>query len=136
MVIDVISAVPGAWRVTLDRPLTDSTGAGPQNGDYISPAAQNLEGYGQAWVAMFRTLGTGENTSDSQRLPRARRHPYVATEDPSSITNSVFASIVKKYPEITDYSFGYQSTTAPTVPGSTATAPNILIPRHFGVYPL
>ncbi len=135
MVIDHSGTSPN-WQVTLDRPLTDSTGAGPQVGDYISPAAQNLEGYGKAWVDMFRTLGTGENTTDVQRLPRARRHPYVATEDPSSITNAVFTSIVTKYSEITDYEFGYQSASTPTVPGSTATAPNILTPRRFGVYPL
>lgn len=124
-----------AWIVTLDRPLTDSTGAGPQVGDYISPAAQNIEGYGKTWIEIFRTLGTGENTSDSARLPRARRHPYVAVEDPAAITNSAIATLVTTYPEITDYEFGYRSLTAPSVPGATATAPNILIPRHFGVYP-
>jgi len=130
------SGAPGAWVVTLDRPLTDSTGASPQTGDYISPAAQNLEGYGKAWVEIFRSLGTGENTADTARLPRARRHPYVAVEDPSSITNSALATLVAKYPEITDYEFGYRSASSPTVPSLTATSPNILIPRRFGVYPL
>lgn len=131
----VVGGSAGAWVLTLDRPLTDDTGAGPQIGDYISPAAQNLEAYGQDWVEMFRSLGPGENASDS-RLPRARRHPYVAVEAPSSITNSAFRSIVNAHPEITDYEFGYRSTTAPTVPSTTATAPNILIPRRFAVYPL
>lgn len=129
------SGSAGAWILTLDRPLTDSTGAGPQIGDYISPAAQNLEGYGKTWVTLFGTLGTGENTADTARLPRARRHPYVAVEDPSSITNSLLADLVTRYPEITDYEFGYRSASSPTVPALTATAPNILTPRRFGVYP-
>ncbi len=130
------SGSAGARVLTLDRPLTDSTGAGPADGDYISPAAQNLEGYGKAWVQLFRTLGPGENTADAQRLPRARRHPYVAVEDPSGLTNSFFASMVTQYPEITDYAYVYRSTTQPTVPSATADPPNILIPRRFGVYPI
>ncbi len=135
MVIGWSTATPG-YQLSLDRPLTDSTGAGPAIGDYISPAAQNLEGYGDAWVQMFRTLGTGENTSSSTRLPRARRHPYIATEDPAAITNAAFTKIVAKYPEITDYEFSYRSASTPTIPSTTATAPNILVPRRLAFYPL
>lgn len=129
------SGAAGARVLTLDRPLVDSTGAYPAAGDYICPAAQNLEGYGSTWIDIFRTFGTGENTDDSDRLPRARRHPYAASEDPSSITNAVLTQLVRKFPEITDYEFGYTSTTAPTVPSTTATAPNILIPRRLAFYP-
>lgn len=134
--IIAVSGSAGARVITLDRPLTDSTGAGPATGDYISPAAQNLEAYGKEWVEMFRSLGPGENTSDTDRLPRARRHPYVASSSPSSLTNSALKGIVTKHTEITDYEFGYRSVSAPTVPTTTATAPNILIPRRFGVYPI
>lgn len=129
------TGVPGAWILTLDKPFVDSTGAWPQIGDYVCPAAQNLESYGKTWVEIFRSFGPGENTSDTGRLPRALRHPYVANEDPSSLTNSVLTKLVTKYPEITDYSFSYRSTNSPTVPSLTATAPNLLTPLRFAVYP-
>jgi hypothetical protein len=130
------SGSAGAWVLGLDRPLVDKTGAGPAVGDYVCPASQNLSGYGDAWVQTFRSLGPGENTSDTNRLPRARRHPSPAEEDPYSITNSVLKTITVQYPEITDFSIGYSSATTPTVPASTALPPNILIPRHFAIYKL
>lgn len=129
------ASVAGAWILTLDKPFVDDTGAWPQSGDFICPAAQNLEAYGKKWINIFRGFGTGENTADTNRLPRALRHPFVASEDPSSITSSVLTQLVSAYPEITDYSFAYRSATTPTVPGSTATGPNILVPRRFAVYP-
>lgn len=136
MVIAVDGAsVAGHWILSLDKPFVDSTGAWPASGDFICPAAQNLEAYGKTWIQMFRGLGTGENTASAARLPRAVRHPYVANEDPSSLTNSVLAQLVNAYPEITDYQYSYRPVSAPTVPGSTATAPSILIPRRFAVYP-
>jgi len=130
-----VSGSSGAWTLELDKPLVDSTGAWPAIGDYICPAAQNLEAYGSTWINIFRTFGTGENTASTQRLPRARRHPFVASEDPAALTNSVLAYLVGSHPEITDYEYSYRSSSTPTVPGSTASSPNILTPRRFGVYP-
>lgn len=130
------SGSSGAWTVTLDRPIVDSTGAGPQSGDYISPLCQNINGYASGFVSMFRKLGSGENTSSANRLPRARRHPVIAAESPHSITNATLKSMVVSFPEITDFSIGYALKTSPTVPSLTAIAPNVLIPRKFAVYQL
>ncbi len=130
------SGSTGAWIVTMDRPMVDSTGAGPSTGDYVCPSAQNLASYGDDWVATFRSMGPGENTAAPARLPRAKRHPFAADESPYSITNSVLKTVALKHPEITDFSFGYTLKVTPTIPSNTATAPNILIPRRFSVYPL
>jgi hypothetical protein len=127
----------GAWVLNLDRPLVDSVGNGPiLGGDYISPDAQNLDAYGALWVDIFEALGPGENTSSADRLPRAKRHPYVTDEDASSITRATLGKLTANYPEITDIEFSYAPTTTPTVPANVSIAPNVLIPRRFACYPL
>lgn len=126
----------GSWTLTLDRPLVGRDGVGPKAGDFVSPGAQNLEAYGDTWVAMFEALGPGEITSDANRLPRAIRNPEAANEDPYSVNSKALALMAGKHPEISNISFGYSPTTSPTVPASVDDPPNILIPRHFAVYPL
>jgi uncharacterized phage protein gp47/JayE len=129
------SGATTAWVLTLDRPLVGKDGIGPAIGDYVSPDAQNLARYGETWVSLFGELGPGEITSDANRLPRSKRHPLVADEDPSSITAGVAAQRMKnKHSEITDIELGYAPTTTPTVPASVDDPPNILVPRHFAVY--
>lgn len=129
------SGTAGAWALTLDRALVGKSGDGPQAGDYICPAAQNLEKYGDTWVNIFRALGPGENTTDSNRIPRAKRHPYIADEDPSDLSTIVLTQLARSHPEITAIAFGYTSDTTADVPGTVATAPSILIPGKFAVYP-
>lgn len=128
------SGSSGAWTLTLDRALVDSTGTAVAAGDYICPAAQNLEKYGDAWIDFFEELGPGEVTSDSARIPRAKRHQYITDEDPSDVTTLFLAKLATKYPEITAIEFGVSATTTPTIPASVATAPSILIPGKFAVY--
>lgn len=128
------SGSAGSWELTLDRPLASLEGELPQTGDYVSPAAQNIRQYGVSWVDLFRTLGTGENTADAGRLPRAKRHPYLTDEDPSDITTVTVGTMIRKHPEITAWEFGVSATTTPTVPGDVDNAPQILVPRKFGVY--
>lgn len=128
----------GAWALTLDRPLVGKTGVGPVTGgtaDFVCPASQSLDKYGAAWVEIFRALGPGENTT-GDRLPRAKRHPFTTDEDPATITSSVLTRLVQKFPEITDIAYGLRSPSTPTVPGSVATAANILQPRRFAIYPV
>lgn len=132
-----VSGSSGAWVLTLDRALVSSDGNGPSTssgGDYISPAATNADLYATAWVNLFRSLGPGENTSDTNRLPRAQRHPFVIAEDPSSLTATTLATFVKQFPEITDYATSYAPTTTPSVPGAVKTSPNILVPQRFAIY--
>ncbi len=126
----------GAWVVTMDRPLVDSTGAGPATGDYVCPQCKNIDGYGTEWINLFRSLGTGENTATVALLPRASRHPYVADEAPYSVTNASLKAMTQRFNEITDFALGYTLKVTPTVPSLRETPPNILIPRRFAVYPL
>jgi hypothetical protein len=129
----------GAWVLTLDRPLVGKTGAGPITGgtaDFVCPAAESSGKYGDAWVSFFSELGPGENLAPGDsRLPRAKRHPYVTDEDPAALTATFLGRLRDKFPEITDYEFKLRSPATPTVPASVATAPNILVPRRFAVYP-
>jgi hypothetical protein len=131
-----VSGGTGAWVLSLDRPLVSSDGTGPAIGDFVCPSAQNLAKYGKAWLEMFRALGPGECTADVNRLPRAKRHPFAADEDPSGITNSALLALVKRFPEITDIDFGHAPQRQPTIGPTVAYAPNILIPRRFAVYEL
>jgi uncharacterized phage protein gp47/JayE len=125
-----------AWVLTLDRPLVGIDGVGPASGDYICPNAQNLSAYGDTWVSIFNELGPGEVTTDVNRLPRAKRHPYATDEDPAAVTNTVLAGFKQKHPEITDFSFAYSPTTTPTIPDSVDDPPNILVPGNLGFYPV
>lgn len=136
LVLTVDSAVAGAYVVSLDKPLVGKDGVGPAAGDYVCPDAQNLEAYGNTWVGLFESLGPGEVTADAARLPRAKRHPYAADEDPSSITATALGKVSGKHPEITDIQFGTAVTTTPTVPASVDESPSVLVPGAFGVYPL
>jgi uncharacterized phage protein gp47/JayE len=143
----------GAWVLVLDAGLVDRFGNGPQIGEYVSPAAVKIEQYGQQWITSVGTLGPGENTDDANRLPRAARHP---TPDQDLIieilgpTGNVLRRIeiprwpteltivqldaIKKGSSITDIDWLTRSQTAPTVPASVADPPNVLVPRHFGIY--
>jgi Baseplate J-like protein len=142
----LVGGVAGAWILNLDRPLVGKDGAGPittvGSQDFISPAAEGLDKYGAAWVDIFREMGPGENTADASRLPRSKRHPFVTDEDPSSMTTSMLGKMAQKFPEIADIEYGIRfvngvsGATSPTVPASVATAPNVLVPRRFGVYKL
>lgn len=124
----------GAWVISLDRALSASDGTGPAAGDYICPAAENLDEYGKAWVNLFRALGTGELTADTNRVPRALRHPFATDEDPYDLNAGTIARWSKQFAEISDYEVGYSSATAPTVPSAVSDPVNILIPGKFGVY--
>lgn len=134
--VTAVSGSSGAWVLTLDAPLLDKSGNGPAVGDYVSPAAFNMTAYARAWLATVEAFGTGENTADTDRLPRARRHPYTTDEDPTDITNATIAQWSRQFPEITGFTILYASATTPTVPALVATAPNVFVPRHFAIYEL
>ncbi len=131
------SGATTAWVLTLDRALVSSDGTGPSianGGDFISPAAVNMESYSTEWRGLFRSLGPGENTSDANVIPRALRHPFVVSEDPSDITTKTISTWVNKFSEITAYTIASAPTTTPTVPSLRATPPNVLVPRKFAIY--
>lgn len=129
-----VGGSPGSRVLTLDKPAVAGDGTVVANGDYISPACVNAEAYGTSWVNAMRALGTGENTSDANRTPRALRHPYVADERPSSLSFVTLQNFRADHAEISDIDWAFRSATTPTVPGTVDVAVNILVPRHFGLY--
>ena len=129
-----VAQAGGDWVLSLDRDLLDADGIVPSAGDYISPAAKNLSGYGKEWVELFRALGPGEQTEDVGRLPRAKRHPFVTDEDPADINTVTINRLSNAYPEITSMAFAYSPTTTPTVPTDVDDASQVLIPGNFGIY--
>ena len=128
------SGATTAWVLTLEAPLVDSAGNEPAVGDYVSPGMENAEGYATAWTDVMETLGTGENISGSGIAPRDSRRPFIADGPRSGVTTAELLNFQAKNMEITDIQYAYRSATAPTVPGSINTAPNIFVPNHFGIY--
>lgn len=135
-VIKTVAGMNGGWILTLDQPLRDHNNAVGTVGEYISPAATYTEEYGQAWRTSMRRLGPGQNTSDANRLPRALRHPFVQDEWYSDLSIQQLLAISQERSEITDIDWLQRSPSTPPVPASVNIAPNILVPRHFGIYKL
>lgn len=131
-----VSGSSGAWVLTLESPLLGVTGDGPAAGDYVSPAAFRLDDYAMQWMTVVGGFGPGENTTDSGRLPRAKRNPFLTDEDPAELTNETISRWSRNFAEISNFSLLYSNLTAPTVPTSVATAPNVLVPRKFAIYEL
>ena len=125
---------PGARTLTLDKPMADSSGASPQVGDYISPAAERIGDYGAKWVELMGELGPGENTTDPNRLPRALRHPYVSAGPDSSLSFVLLRKLSDQFNEITNLAYSYRSATAPSVPASVNLPPNVLRLVRFAIY--
>jgi uncharacterized phage protein gp47/JayE len=136
LVTSILAAVPGAWQLRLDQPLFDHNNSVAAVGDYVSPAAVNMVAYGTTWRGSMRRLGPGENTSDANRIPRALRRPFIADDWNCALTVKQLVEMSEAHDEINDIAWAYRSLSTPTVPASVATAPNVLVSRHFGVYKL
>jgi uncharacterized phage protein gp47/JayE len=134
--VTAVSGTAGAWVLTLDKPAVDTDGTSIATGSFISPAAERLDRYGASWLALMEGLGAGENTTDTDRVPRAKRHPFVSDEAFSALTALQLKRLMDGFEEITDTSYAYRSVTSPTVPASVDDAPNVLTPRHLGIYKL
>lgn len=130
------SGSSGAWVLTFDRPLVDKRGNSVAAGDYISPSAANLQGYGETLRRLVAQLGPGENTSDANRIGdgRSLRHPKLSDKDPAHIGNTLFRKLQEEHPEIVDIESSSVTTSSPSVPGTVEDPPNVLKLSHFGVY--
>lgn len=129
-----VTGSAGAWIVTVDRPLIDSAGNGVAVNDYVSPASTNVERYGVTWGDVMGKLGCGENVTVSDN--RRKRHPFISDGPKAALTMTELKSVMQEHQEITDAEWSYRSATTPTVPASILSSPNVLVPRHFGIYPL
>ena len=132
--VTVVGGAAGAWQLTLDAPLVDSTNTVVTVGDYISPAAVNLDAYGETWTAIAATMGPTEMTADANRLPRSLRHPKIADSNPAEPTARDLALFYENHTEITDVDFGFTQTIG--LPLSVAGEPGIFVLEDFGVYKL
>lgn len=132
-----VSGSAGAWVLTLDRPLVDEKGNQLALGDYISPAAANITGYGVTFRNAMAKLGPGENTTDPNRIGdgRSLRHPSVDDTDPSSVGGSLYRRLQQAHPEMTEVSASSVTISTPSVPASVQDPPNVLKLDNFGVYP-
>ena len=135
--IESASGGTTAWNLKLDVPFADSNGDTPQVGDYISPGAAFIEAYGETFRDAMRVLGPGENTADANKLPRAKRHPFIERREwPADLNARQIKALLDGHKEISDVSWSYRSLSTPTVPANVALPPNILKLRHFGIYEL
>lgn len=125
----------GAWDLALDTPLVDESGTSAAVGDYISPAASQMERYGRTWLAQVEVLGPAENTSDANRLPRSLRLPLQTEEWPASLNDRQLTALASAHGEIASAAYSYRLLSTPVVAGSVDNTPNILAPRNFAIYP-
>lgn len=127
-----------AWQLTVDRPMVNDDGStiGPGLFQFISPAAVNADAYRDSWLDAMRSLGPGENTADSNRLPRALRHPFVSDGSPATTSFQTLKKFQDNHPEISDLSWLYRSLVSASflVPTTAANQVNILVPRGFAIY--
>lgn len=132
--VTAVAGSAGAWQLTVDRPMLDSDNNSVAAGDWICPAATHMDEYGKAWRDIMGTLGPGENTSDPYR-PFALRYPTADFGTQSDINTKLLVTLVGSHDSLRGASYQYRSLTAPTVPSSIDTAPNVLTLDNFGIYP-
>lgn len=133
--VTAFSGSAGAWALVLDRPLVIGE-AQVSVGDYISPGAASIVTYGEEFLAQTNLLGPGENTSAGARLPRALRRPFHSNGWGSSLNATQLKALSTNHPEILDFAWLYRSLSTPTVPSAPEDAPNVLVLRHLGIYPI
>lgn len=139
--ITSVAGGAGAWVCGIDSPLVDGAAIPGLANDFISPAAVNMAAYGVTWTTVMGLLGPGENTTTPARLSatRGQRRPTTAEAFPCALTSHQTDALETAHTEIADVQYSYPlagSARTPTVPVLVATAPNVFIPRHFGLYPI
>lgn len=94
----------GPYTVTLYDPIsiTDCL-----SGDYVMPDSDKLDLYCALVAEQFGTLGPGEKTSTSAKLPRAYRRPLTQLEWPSQFTSSHLGQLSYQYPEVANVAVYY-----------------------------
>ncbi len=107
---------------------------------YISTGAVSLADYARTFADQVALLGPGEKTSLPELLPRAARQPAPDARAPSAITDRLKAVVEDTYGEILDFAYSLRVATgtntpltAPSVPGTSADPPNVLVLKQFAI---
>lgn len=103
-------------------------------GMYVSPDCELIEDYGSYILNSFNFNGPGQATNDTARLPRSYRVPAATHSYYPKLGSRMFKGILNDFLEVNDIELS-SSTSSPTVPVIT-NPPNVLVPRHIGIYPV
>jgi hypothetical protein len=132
-----VGGVSGSYLVTIDTAQSSATSF-IQTGMYCSAGASNLISYGSSFLAAVQGLGPGEKTIDPDIIPRGSRHPGPDVEYPVSLSSLTLSAVSNSYDEIMSAQFAGRfatgttvTLTAPSIPATTADAPNILVLRNL-----
>jgi uncharacterized phage protein gp47/JayE len=124
------SEVAGVYTITISVPFV-----GIAIGDYIFPAAANMQSYVNATLTAFSNLGPGEKTSVAGSLPRAYRKPRTAQSWPSEIGAYVRHAVENSATEVLSCDYYARSSTDQSLPAVISSPPKIFIPGQLGYYP-
>jgi hypothetical protein len=112
-------------------------------GDYVFPAALNMENYINAILEQFASLGPGEKISTSTKglFPRAHRRPLITEQFPCDLGPSILKFLSNTGPEVLDVQYLYKQNVGSgsgkcPVPTSVRNGPYILTPNNIGIYPI
>ena len=131
-----VSGSSGAWVITTDQPFPNIATilANGGSGPIIFPQSVNQQTYINAILAQFAAMGPGEKTSSTGVLSRGYRHPLPVQSWPYTIGAQMLKALTNSGSEVLFTSVYGASTQVPSVPGSVAQAPYILVPRNIGLY--
>ncbi len=125
-----VSGSSGAYVLTLDTPWP-----GIANGNMIFPQSVNQTNYLAALLLGFGNLGPGEWVPPgTTAYTWAYRHPVPSQAWPYNLDANFLRTMENAGQEVLSAQYLYRSSTTPTVPANTSTAPNILVPRNCGWY--
>ncbi len=131
-VLGVTGTGPYNVHVSLDTPFLNI-----QVGDYIFPAAENMQTYVDAVLNEFANLGPGEKTDQAGLLPQAYRQPRAFEAWDYALGPKFLKAIVNSGKEVYDAEWGHQNggLKIPPLPSVIKNPPKIFVPRRIAFYP-
>jgi hypothetical protein len=136
-ILSVIVVGPSSYAITIDTAQSDAMSF-IQVGMYCSAGAINLKAYGADFLAAVQGLGPGEKSANPDIIPRALRKPGSDLQYPTDLTTLTLCAVTNEHDEVLNmtYAARFASGTSntlitPTIPGTTADAPNILVLRNL-----
>ena len=124
---------PYAFDIEVDTPFLNI-----QVGDYIFPAAENMQTYVDAVLNEFANLGPGEKTDQAGLLPQAYRQPRAFEAWDYALGPKFLKALVNSSKEVYDAEWGHQNggLKIPPLPALIKNPPKIFVPRRIAFYPM